>query len=62
MRGHKRRLFLLQLSFFPLMLLSLLSLGIGNLWLRPYMDVAYAFFFLNLMRARTTYSATSDNH
>ncbi|MBP3204180.1 MAG: DUF975 family protein [Lachnospiraceae bacterium] len=52
MRGHKLRLFSLQLSFLPLMLLAFFSMGIGNLWLTPYMDVAYAFFFLNLMRSR----------
>jgi uncharacterized membrane protein len=52
MRGHKRRLFYIQLSFIPLMLLGLLSFGIGNLWLTPYMNVTYTFFFLNLMQAR----------
>lgn len=52
MKGHKRRLFYIQLSFIPLILLSLLTLGIGNLWLAPYMNVTYTFFFLNLMQAR----------
>ncbi|MDE7254146.1 MAG: DUF975 family protein [Acetatifactor sp.] len=52
MKGHKRRLFYIQLSFFPLILLSLLTLGIGNLWLAPYMNITYTFFFLNLMQAR----------
>ena len=52
MKGHKTRLFLLQLSFLPLVILSLLSFGIGNLWLMPYMNVTYALFFLNLMRSR----------
>ena len=52
MKGHKRRLFYIQLSFFPLILLSLLTLGIGNLWLAPYMNITYTFFFLNLMQSR----------
>lgn len=52
MKGHKRRLFYIQLSFLPLILLSLLTLGIGNLWLTPYMNITYTFFFLNLMQAR----------
>lgn len=53
MKGHKTRFFLLQLSFLPLIILSLLSFGIGNLWLMPYMNVTYALFFLNLMRSRS---------
>lgn len=52
MRGHKLRLFLLEVSFLPLWFLSILSFGIGNLLLIPYMNVTYAFFFLNLMRVQ----------
>lgn len=54
MKGQKLRLFLLQLSFLPMILLSFLSLGIGNLWLTPYMEVTYTVFFLNLMHARNS--------
>lgn len=57
MSGHKSRLFCIQLSFLPLILLSFLSLGIGNLWLTPYMNVTYTFFFLNLMQARSRNAA-----
>ncbi len=49
MRGQRRRLFLLEMSFLPLMLLCLLSFGIGFLWLEPYMQMTYACFFLDLM-------------
>lgn len=49
MRGQRRRLFLLELSFLPLMLLCLLSFGIGFLWLEPYMQMTYTCFFLDLM-------------
>lgn len=55
MRGHKMRLFLLELSFLPMMFLGFLSFGIGNLWIMPYMNVVYAFFFLNLMRSQASY-------
>lgn len=53
MKGHKGRLFYIQLSFLPLILLSLLTLGIGNLWITPYMNITYTLFFLNLMQERT---------
>lgn len=49
MKGQKRRLFCLQLSFFPMMLLCLLSFGIGFLWLNPYMQMTYTYFFLDIM-------------
>lgn len=51
MKGHKGRLFLLELSFLPLIFLSMLTLGLGDLWLTPYMQLTYTFFFLNLMQA-----------
>lgn len=53
MKGQKLRLFCLQLSFLPLILLSLLSFGIGMLWLTPYMNMVYTLFFLDLMKAHT---------
>lgn len=49
MRGQRRRLFLLEMSFLPLMLLCVLSFGIGFLWLEPYMQMTYTCFFLDLM-------------
>ena len=49
MKGHKFRLFYLQFSFLPLMLLCLCSFGIGFLWLEPYMQMTYVQFFLDLM-------------
>lgn len=53
MNGHRLRLFLLQLSFLPLMLLCLCSFGIGFLWLEPYMQMTYVQFFLDLMNPGT---------
>lgn len=49
MKGHKLRLFLLDLSFLPLYLLCILTFGIGFLWLHPYMRMTYTLFFLDLM-------------
>lgn len=54
MKGHKWRLFKLELSFIPLQLLCLLSFGIGNLWLNPYMRMTYTMFFLDLMNPETS--------
>ena len=49
MNGHKFRLFLLELSFVPLMLLCVCTLYIGFLWLMPYMQMTYVYFFLDVM-------------
>lgn len=54
MRGHKGRLFYLHVSFLPLLLLALLSCGVGMLWLRPYMQMTYTCFFLDLMNPGKT--------
>ena len=46
MAGHKGRLFGLHWSFFGWALLCALTLGIGNLWLNPYMNAAQAAFYI----------------
>jgi len=45
MKGHKFDLFWLLLSFIGWFLLSLLTLGIGGLWLSPYQQTAVAAFY-----------------
>ena len=60
MKGHKKRLFYIQLSFLPLELLCILSLYVGYLWLIPYKNMTYTLFFLDLMnpagdQTRTTF-------
>ena len=45
MRGHKTDLFLLDLSFIGWILLSVLSFGIGFLWLGSYIYTANAIFY-----------------
>ncbi len=52
MKGQRKRLFILELGFLPLMLLCILSFGIGFLWLEPYMQMTYTCFFLDLMNPK----------
>ncbi|KAA0546116.1 DUF975 family protein [Bacillus sp. BGMRC 2118] len=49
MDGYKWKYFLLQLSFIGWILLSILTLGIGLLWVIPYMNASYAAFYQNLV-------------
>ena len=48
MKGHKLRLFWLDLSFIGWFLLSILTLGIGFLWLIPYNEVSRVAFYNDL--------------
>ena len=48
MQGNKWRLFCLQMSFFGWALLCVFTLGIGNLWLTPYMRTAEAAFYMHI--------------
>lgn len=50
MAGNKWRLFCLQFSFIGWQILCILSLGIGSLWLTPYMNVATAAFYDEISR------------
>lgn len=45
MNGFKWKLFVLQLSFIGWGILSILTLGIGFLWLSPYMQISMANFY-----------------
>ncbi|MBQ2816662.1 MAG: DUF975 family protein [Clostridia bacterium] len=48
MKGNKWRYFCLELSFIGWAILSLFTLGIGSLWLNPYMQAAFAGFYLEV--------------
>lgn len=48
MAGHKWRLFCLELSFIGWGILSALTCGIGDLWLKPYISAATAAFYVDL--------------
>lgn len=51
MNGYKGKLFLLHLSFIGWALLCLLTLGIGYLWLAPYIQASTACFYQNVKEA-----------
>ena len=48
MHGHKMELFFLDLSFIGWILLSILTLGIGNVFLVPYAHAAHAAFYRDI--------------
>lgn len=48
MKGNKVKLFLLQLSFIGWHILSIITLFIGYLWLKPYIETSTASFYNNL--------------
>lgn len=48
MRGNRCRMLYLTLSFLGVAVLGVLSLGIGFLFIRPYLYVSQALFYLNL--------------
>ena len=48
MDGHKMDLFILGLSFIGWSLLACLTMGIGFLFLNPYMNAAYAAFYRDI--------------
>lgn len=47
-RGNAKRLFVLMLSFFGWQMLGICSLGIGMLWIQPYMNQTIANFYLDI--------------
>ena len=51
-RGSMGRLFYIVLSFFPLYLLGILSMGIGLLWIYPYKEAVFANFYLDLIKKK----------
>jgi uncharacterized membrane protein len=52
MDGHKMDLFCLHLSFFGWAILCVFTLGIGFLWLEPYMQTAQANFYEELKKEK----------
>ncbi len=56
MSGHRLRFLRLMIGFLPLLLLSLLSFGVGFLWVGPYYRMSVAVFYLDLMKPKTVTS------
>lgn len=52
MYGNRWRLFCLQFSFIGWILLTILSLGVGSIWLTPYQNAALASFYRELFPAK----------
>ena len=59
MDGRKMDLFLMSLSFIGWALLCILTLGIGLLWLIPYMNVSIAKFYQEIKGEEETSSSNS---
>ncbi|OOE14646.1 DUF975 family protein [Fictibacillus arsenicus] len=53
MHGYKWKYFLLQLSFIGWILLSLITLGIGFIWLSPYLSASNAAFYNELVKKQS---------
>ena len=53
MKGHKIRLLLLEMSFIPIFIISMFTMGIGLLWVVPYYQTSLAYFYMNLLSNRT---------
>lgn len=62
MRGNKGRLFYIYLSFIGMVFLGYLSMGIGFLWILPYMHATYTEFYLDLKaeQAPAVYYSQTD--
>lgn len=61
MNGHKAELFVLDLSFIGWCILNVFTLGIGSLWLNPYMNAAHAAFYRSL-QPRNFYQPENEDH
>ena len=59
MNGHKLDLFFLSLTFIGWSLLNVLTLGIGSLWLNPYMNATWAAFYRQLQE-ETKYTTVEN--
>jgi uncharacterized membrane protein len=58
MQGNRWRLFCLEMSFIGWGLLCVLTLGIGNLWLRPYQYASFAAFYREISGTERIISTT----
>lgn len=48
MKGNKRRFFMLSLSFLGWLCVAHLTFGLGLLWLIPYINCTFCFFYLDV--------------
>lgn len=59
--GHKFRMFVLDLSFLGWILLGLLALGIGVLFVQPYINSTKAELYLELRHNALVYNLTTEH-
>ncbi len=59
MKGNRIRYISLILSFFPWFMLCMFTLGVGLLWLTPYIETTSVAFYIDLVQKRPT--AASNN-
>ncbi len=62
MKGHRMDLFLLHLSFIGWALLAILTVGIGTLWLTPYVTASTTAFYLDLKAGQQPNASDSFFH
>lgn len=61
MIGYRFKAFVLSFTFFGWILLAILTLGIGMLWLLPYMAIAIIIFYeKRLQDSGESYGTTVD--
>lgn len=60
MRGRRVRLFLLNLSFIGLILLCVLTAGVGLLYVDPYMAVSQALFYEDARQEQNTFENSQE--
>lgn len=53
MQGKKMQLFKIQLSFLPMWILGVFSLGLGLFWVVPYQMSTCALYYLDIMKPET---------
>ena len=52
MSGHKGRLFWLDISFIGWYIVGMITLGIGFLWINPYINATKAAFYDDLSKGK----------
>ena len=60
MKGHKMKLFLLDLSFIGWILLGIITCGIGMLWVYPYWLTSHAAFYNDLLEEEAAKTAERE--
>lgn len=61
MNGNRWKFFVLELSFIGWAILAVLTLGIGNLWLTPYVYVSQIIFYENLIEEDDKVEVITEN-